>query len=103
MIKSNLSSSFPQEAADQGKQLQQASSLLTVPTSRILHLRLLKRSIDARWPQVKIRLLVEVFIDEIPKPENKPEELFHFKKDVSRVNPYTLLVLVLPACSLLYV
>ena len=78
---------LPEEAADQGKQLQQASALLTVPTSRILHLRLLKRSIDARSRQVKIRLLVEVFIDEIPLPIKKSEDLFHFQKDVSQGIP----------------
>ena len=46
---------LPEEAADQGKQLQQASALLSVPLSRINYLRVLKRSIDARSRQVKIR------------------------------------------------
>ncbi|MBL0064335.1 MAG: FAD-binding protein [Bacteroidetes bacterium] len=75
---------LPEEAADQGKQLQQASALLSVPLSRINYLRVLKRSIDARSRQVKIRLLAEVFIDEAAPPVQSPATLFHFEKDVSK-------------------
>lgn len=78
---------LPEEAADQGKQLQQASSLLSVPLQRIRHLKILKRSIDARSRIVKIRLLAEVFIDEIPPAEKKVQELFHFNRDVSAADP----------------
>ncbi len=74
---------LPEEAADQSKQLQQASQLTNVVVERIKKINLLKRSIDARGRTVKIRLLVEVFIDEIPASK-KPESIFNFSKDVSK-------------------
>ena len=58
---------LPEEAADQSKQLQQASQLLNVTQDRIKDIRLLKRSIDARGRTVKIGLMVDIFIDEIPE------------------------------------
>ncbi|HRH65766.1 MAG TPA: FAD-binding protein [Bacteroidia bacterium] len=77
---------LPEEAADQGKQLQQASSLLSVPVSRILHIRILKRSIDARSRQVKIRMQAEVTLDELPPPQKNDPDPFHFEKDVSKAS-----------------
>ena len=74
---------LPEEAADQGKQLQQASQKSGIAESRIKAVRILKRSIDARGRQVKIRLLAEVFIDELPPPLPHPENNFQFNKDVS--------------------
>ena len=73
---------LPEEAADQSKQLQQVSQLLNIVVERIKNIRLLKRSIDARSRTVKIRLMVEVSIDEIPIQKSK-NKLFNFDRDVS--------------------
>lgn len=75
---------LPEEAADQSKQLQRASQLTNVTFDRIKAIRLLKRSIDARGRTVKIRLLVEVFIDEIPESGKSETSKFHFDNDVSK-------------------
>ncbi len=77
---------LPEEAADQSKQLQQASSLANVRVDRIKSIRLLKRSIDARGKVVKIRLIVEITIDEIPKSNSHSISKFQFTKDVSNAN-----------------
>ncbi len=82
---------LPQEAADKGKQLQQCAELLSVPASRIFSFNILKRSIDARSRQPKIRLSVEVFVD-----ENAPEKInlssrFKFQKDVSKADPILII------------
>jgi hypothetical protein len=74
---------LPEEAADQSKQLQQASQLTKLDVGRIKKINLLKRSIDARGRTVKIRLLVEIFIDELP-PVKSEKSNFNFKTDVSR-------------------
>ena len=74
---------LPEEAADQSKQLQQASQLLNVTQDRIKDIRLLKRSIDARGRTVKIRLMVEIFIDEIPEKKSETASAFNFSRDVS--------------------
>ena len=75
---------LPEEAADQSKQLQQASQLLNVTQDRIKEIRLLKRSIDARGRTVKIRMMVEVFVDELPESKSSNTSKFQFTKDVSK-------------------
>ena len=75
---------LPEEAADQSKQLQQASQLLNVTSDRIKEIRLLKRSIDARGRTVKIRLMVEVFVDELPESKSTNVSKFQFTNDVSK-------------------
>lgn len=75
---------LPEEAADQGKQLQQASSKLSVPAETIRAVRIVKRSIDARGRQVKIRMLADVYVDENPSVEKKPEDSFQFSREVSK-------------------
>ena len=55
---------LPEEAADQSRQLQLAAQGLSIKQSRIKALRIVKRSIDGRSKQVKIRLIVDVFVDE---------------------------------------
>ena len=75
---------LPEEAADQSKQLQQASQLLNVTQDRIKDIRLLKRSIDARGRTVKIRMMVEVFVDELPEQKSTNTSKFQFTKDVSK-------------------
>jgi len=74
---------LPEEAADEAKVFRKACTELSLPPSRIKALSILKRSIDARSKIVKIRLQVEVFIDEKPVQKEDPSTLFHFNKDVS--------------------
>jgi uncharacterized FAD-dependent dehydrogenase len=66
-----LSLSPKQAASSEGIQAA-AAALLNLPKEQISHIRLLKRSIDARKRKVKIQLKVEVFIGE-DIPENKIE------------------------------
>ncbi|MBL7950043.1 MAG: FAD-dependent oxidoreductase [Bacteroidia bacterium] len=73
---------LPEEAADQSAQMRQAASLLRVPPSRI-RLVLRKRSIDARGRQVRIRLFVDAYVDELPAPPVDLSTLYQFRKDVS--------------------
>lgn len=74
---------LPEEAADQSKQLQQASQLLNVVSDRIKAIRLLKRSIDARGRTVKIRMIVDVFVDELPEKGKDDSPKYNFNNDVS--------------------
>jgi uncharacterized protein len=74
---------LPEEAADQGVQLQKAAAMLKVSSGQIKAFRLLKRSIDARSRQVKIRLLVEIYVDETPPPLKEIGSGFLFDRDVS--------------------
>ena len=57
---------LPEEAANEEKIKARAASKLVVSPSEISHLKLLKRSIDARAKQVLIRLQAEVYINENP-------------------------------------
>ncbi len=82
---------LPEEAADRTKVLNKASGELNIPLSRLLDLNILKRSIDARSKIVRIRLLVEVFVDEKPSIKADPEHSFHFDNDVS--NKPTVLII----------
>lgn len=75
---------LPEEAADKAIQLQKVSQLLAVPESDIRFLKLLKRSIDGRSRQVKIRLKAEVYINEVPPLPQNFSELFHFDKNISK-------------------
>jgi uncharacterized FAD-dependent dehydrogenase len=53
-------------ADDQSAQYQLAGEQLGVDVSRIAHIRVKKRSLDARGKDVKFRLQTEVYIDESP-------------------------------------
>lgn len=75
---------LPEEAADTVLRLQKAAQLLSVDPSRITSIRLRKRSVDARSRQVKFRLFADVYIDELPPPEPKAQDQFHFSNDVSK-------------------
>jgi len=82
---------LPQEAADKGRQAELAAELLSVSAERIFSLNILKRSIDARSRQPKIRLSVEVFIDEpAPEKENLSAH-FQFQKNVSSAEPVLII------------
>lgn len=78
---------LPEEAADKAIQLQKASTLLAVHESDIHFVKILRRSIDARSRQVKIRVKAEVFINENPPPSKNLSEYFQFDKDVSNSKP----------------
>lgn len=60
----------PEEAADDVVIRSNAANLLTVSSSEISFIRILKRSIDARSRNIKVNLKIEVFVNEIPVPRN---------------------------------
>ncbi|CAN5489366.1 FAD-binding protein [soil metagenome] len=82
---------LPQEAADKGKQVELCASTLSVSPDRIFSVNVLKRSIDARSRQPKVRLAVEVFIDEDAPSKKDLSAHFHFKKDVSKSHPVLII------------
>ncbi|MCC6684886.1 MAG: FAD-dependent oxidoreductase [Bacteroidia bacterium] len=73
----------PEEAAVSSRLLNRVANELKVPASGIVHIQKLKQSIDARRNPIRIRLVVEVWINEPYHPEpnefafqqvtNKPE------------------------------
>ena len=71
---------LPEEAADEAKVLKKASKELNLPAFRMKAIHILKRSIDARSKTVRIRLMVEIFVDEQPSTKKDPETLFHFNQ-----------------------
>lgn len=74
---------LPEQAADRTMQSQQAAHVLSIDENRIRQIFIRKRSIDARGKTVKIRLLVDVYVDE--KLVEKPAaSKFHFDRDVSK-------------------
>ncbi len=78
---------LPEDVGNAEKQLERAAHKLEVLPEVIKTIKILKRSIDARSDRVKYRLMIEVFIDELPPPEKKLVELFSFDKDVSSSEP----------------
>jgi uncharacterized FAD-dependent dehydrogenase len=60
----------PEKAQDIDFQKDSAAHLLQIASQDISQLRLLKRSIDSRYRQIKIRLLVEVIYNEAAPPES---------------------------------
>jgi uncharacterized FAD-dependent dehydrogenase len=74
----------PSEGHNHQKQVEAASSILGVIEGRITSLRLLKRSIDARSKEPRIRISAEVYIDEAPPVQPDFQKLFHFNRDVSK-------------------
>jgi uncharacterized FAD-dependent dehydrogenase len=81
---------LPEEAADKAIQLEKASDALAVPESQITFLKLLKRSIDARSRQVKIRIKSEVYINEPPPPKKDYADFFH-AENVSAKQPVIII------------
>ena len=60
-----------ENADDEAAQRQFAAEKLGIDISRITHIRIKKRSLDARGKDVKYRLQAEIYIDEpAPEPEN---------------------------------
>ncbi len=62
----------PEEAADQQKMQLSAARQLRIDVATIEYVRPLRRSIDARSKQVKIRIKAEVFINETPESVPTP-------------------------------
>ena len=81
MIRSIELALLPEDAADQTLQIQLASSLLNIHISRIRELIITKRSIDARGRTVKIRLMADVYIDELSS-NSAEQKTFSFHQDV---------------------
>jgi uncharacterized FAD-dependent dehydrogenase len=69
------------------RQIEEAGASLGIDENRITSLKLLKRSIDARSREVRIRISAEVFIDEAPPPQRDINKQFHFNRDVSKSKP----------------
>jgi len=69
---------LPEEAADKQVQVQQATLQLHIDPQRIRGVVIARRSIDARSRQVKIRLLADVYIDELPPEEPSWSSNFHY-------------------------
>lgn len=81
MIKSLNLVLTPKEASEERLIRGKVANLLRVKQDNICHLRYLHRSVDARSQNVKIRLKMEVFIN-----ENPPETLEIRKKDYPDVS-----------------
>jgi uncharacterized protein len=73
------------------KQVEAASQVLAIDEKRITFLKLLKRSIDARSKEIKIRITAEVFIDEPAPADENIEKQFHFNRDVSKAKPVLII------------
>src|SRR5689334_22103178 len=74
----------PQQAADKEQQRQLSAGILSIAVERITSIRILKRSIDGRSKQVKIRLLAEIYVDELPPLQENFGKLFQFNRNVSK-------------------
>ena len=75
---------LPEEAADKAKVLKKLAKELNIPDVRISAFSILKRSIDARSKIVRIRLLVEVSVDEKQTIKKESEFHFNFENNVSK-------------------
>ncbi len=78
---------LPEEAADEAKVIEKAAVELRISSTRIVAVRILKRSIDARSKIVRIRLQVEIFVDEKPAGKKADEFPFDFARDVKNSTP----------------
>lgn len=79
----------PRQAADQTSWKASFAQLLHLPVSRIMYIRPIQRSVDARSKNVKISLKAEVFIDELPTGNLKPVKKDY--PDVSRKQPVIII------------
>lgn len=62
----------PAEAADERSVKKAASRTSGIPVDQIIHVRILKRSIDARKKNIRVNLSAEIYTDEIPQFEPVP-------------------------------
>jgi uncharacterized FAD-dependent dehydrogenase len=82
---------LPQEAADKAKQAEIIARHLSLSGDRIFSINILKRSIDARSRQPKIRIAAEVFIDEHPLQRENFNNRYKFNRDISRSEPVLII------------
>ncbi len=59
----------PEHASDETQIRDSVIKAINLPSERIIHIQILKRSIDARGRKVVYRLKVHIYIDEEPAPE----------------------------------
>ena len=68
-MKKTLELTLPPEIAfDENELHQHIKSSLQIKDDNTFHVRLLKRSIDARSRQIKVNLQAEIYVDEMPEP-----------------------------------
>ena len=70
----------PEIAFDENELHQHIKSSLQIKDDNTFHVRLLKRSIDARSRQIKVNLQAEIYVDEMPEPLLQYQSAY---KDVS--------------------
>ncbi len=71
MTKSCIITCFPDQYKDREFIFKQIINELKVSSKRIAHWEIVRRSIDSRKGRPKVRLKIEVYIDEQPQPEKK--------------------------------
>ena len=80
-MKKTLELTLPPEIAfDENELHQHIKSSLQIKEDNTFHIRLLKRSIDARSRQIKVNLQAEIYVDEMPEPLLQYQSAY---KDVS--------------------
>jgi uncharacterized FAD-dependent dehydrogenase len=82
---------LPQEAADKVRQAEVIAAHLSLTSDRIFSINILKRSIDARSRQPKIRIAAEVYIDEHPEKKDDYSNRYDFNRDVSKSDPVLII------------
>jgi len=82
---------LPQEAADKVRQAEIIARHLSLSGERIFSINILKRSIDARSRQPKIRISAEVFIDEYPDQREDFRSRYNFNRDISKSDPVLII------------
>ena len=82
---------LPEEAADKSIQIQKAAEQLAISASEITFFKPLKRSLDARSRQVKIRLKAEIYTGESPVPVDIDTTAFQFNRSVSAQEPVLII------------
>src|SRR4051812_11694654 len=70
MQKQIVLSTSPAVAANENLLKQEIAEALSLPSSSAFHVRIHKRSIDARGRTIKINLTLNVFIDELPAEQD---------------------------------
>lgn len=69
MIKQIVLNLAPAQAADDAECRSRAAAQLDINAANITEMRLVRRSIDARHRNVTVQLTFDVFVDEVPQPE----------------------------------
>jgi uncharacterized FAD-dependent dehydrogenase len=82
---------LPQEAADKAKQAEIIARHLSLSSERIFSINILKRSIDARSRQPKIRIVAEVFVDEQPEQREDYTNRYRFNRNISKSEPVLII------------